>query len=386
MTISEVQPEAALKLYAGQPMHDVFPVLKDFLPTKVMTPCIAPSPFPSGDSLSLPEHYEYLSEQKTTEALIKETDTAALLVLKQGKICFEHYYLTGGKDVPWISFSMSKSIVSALVGIALEEGKISSIEDPISDYVPSLKGSAYDGVSILHVLQMSSGARWSEDYSDPNAEVHRFEAVMAGIDTLEEFVSGIERGYEPGKQCRYNSADTMALGLLLIKATGVSISAYMQKHLYNPLRMENAGYWLIDREGTEMAAGGVLMTARDFAKFGELFRNSGVWNGKQIIPAAWVNASTTIQAAHLKPGEVLLGDHKFPLGYGLQWWIPEGDLGEFSAIGVYNQFIYVDPSRDLVIVKLSSNRQYGTTSSESTNKELETLEMLRAIAKATDEK
>ena len=148
--------------------------------------------------------------------------------------------------------------------------------------------------------------------------------------------------------------------------------------------MESAGYWLQDSVGLEMAIAGMILTARDFAKIGELFRNKGLWNNNQIVPQSWVTASVTPDAPHLLPGKVVVGGHILPLGYGYQWWIPEGDCGEFCAIGVYNQFVFVDPSRGTVIVKLSANRTYGTTNEESENQEMETIEFLRVIARKLD--
>jgi CubicO group peptidase (beta-lactamase class C family) len=250
--------------------------------------------------------------------------------------------------------------------------------------VPALSGSAYDGVRIKDVLQMSSGARWNEDYSDPDAEIHRFAAVMAGEDSFEKFMASMESEREPGTVCQYNSGDTQALGMLLVNATGRPIADYMQEKLCEPLGMESPGYWVCDRDGLEMAAGGVSLTARDFARIGELFRNQGEWNGKQVVSKEWVSASVTPDAPYLTPGQVVVGDHNFSLGYGYQWWIPAGDRGEYSAIGIYNQFVFVDPSRGVVIVKLSANRAYGTSSDEATNREDETIEFLRAIAREFD--
>jgi CubicO group peptidase (beta-lactamase class C family) len=231
---------------------------------------------------------------------------------------------------------------------------------------------------------MSSGARWNEDYSDKNSDIHRLGAVMAGNSSLASFVENIENATQPGTLCQYNSADTQALGMLLVEATGTSITSYMQQKLCEPLGMESRGYWILDNAGMEMALGGLNLTARDFARIGELYRNNGVWNGAQIVPKSWVEASTAPDAAHLAAGQVLVGGHVLPLGYGYQWWVPAGERGEFAAIGVYNQFIYVDPSREVVIVKLSANRAYGTSTDEAENREMETIEFLRSLARETD--
>lgn len=270
------------------------------------------------------------------------------------------------------------------MGIAVEERLIRNVEDPIDQYTATLRGSVYEGVRIRDVLQMSSGARWIEDYSDPDSEISRFGAAIAAGGSLDEFVAGMSRATAPGTVCQYNSADTQALGSLLVGATGRTITDYMQEKLYTPLGMEYPGYWLLDSRGMEMAFGGLCLTARDFAKIGELFRLQGRVDGRQLIPVQWVDQSVQPSAGHLQPGKVLVGGHVLPLGYGYQWWIPAGDRGEFSAIGVYNQFVFVDPLRGAVIVKLSANRAYGTSADESTNREMETIEFLRAVAAQTD--
>jgi len=370
----------ALNLYVGEPQHENFSHMEKLFPTRNMTASDAPFQFPEGAPITLPKNFLFGEVNQSTAQFLEETDTSALLVLKGGEVRFEQYFLTGGRDVRWISWSVAKSFISALVGIAIDESLIGSIDEPVTKYVPVLLGSAYDGVSIKDILQMSSGARWNEDYSDPNSDIHRLGSAMTGESSLADFVSKIEQATEPGTFCQYNSADTQALGMLLAAATGRSIADYMQEKLGHPLGMESPGYWIVDSAGMEMALGGLNLTARDFAKIGELYRNKGVWNGKQIVPKTWVSASVTPDAPHLKSGNVIVGGHVLPFGYGYQWWVPQGDVGEFSAIGVYNQFVYVDPSREVVIVKLSANHAYGTTPDESTNREEETLEFLRAMA------
>ena len=296
----------------------------------------------------------------------------------------ELYRLSGGRQVQWISWSVAKSFVSALVGIAVSEGAIQSIDDAISDYIVVEPGSAYDGVSIRDVLQMSSGARWNEDYADATSDVHRLGATMAGAMSLDTFVATMVAESKPGTVCRYNSGDTQALGALLVHATGRSLTDFMREKLVEPLGFESDAYWLVDGTGMEMAFAGLNMTARDFAKLGELYRNKGQWNGRQIVPEEWVITSVSADAPHLQPGQPILADHPLDLGYGYQWWLPNGDRGEFSAIGIYNQLIYVDLSRGVTIVKLSANPAYGTTMDESTNREMENIALLRAIAAATE--
>ena len=381
MSNLETTPFDQLALFSGAPQHQNFGRFKDMAPTSAMAASKKPFAFPIGKTIDLPKHYSFEGHTKSVEDFFTETDTTALLVLKDGQMVMERYALTGGPDVHWISWSVSKSFVSALVGIAVHEGHIRSIEDPISDYIPVPKGSAYHGVSIKHVLQMSSGARWNEDYSDPSCDVFRLAAAMGGAMSLEEFVAGMATESPPGTVCRYNSGETQALGMLLAYATKRTLSDYMQEKLFEPLGMNAAGYWLVDKTGKEMAFAGLNLIARDFIKIGELYRNDGVWNGQQVVPSAWVKASITADAPHLVPGKPWLSDHTLPFGYGYQWWLPASQDGEFTALGIYNQVVYGDRSKGVVIYKQSANRAYGTSKDEATNREIETIEFVRAIAR-----
>jgi CubicO group peptidase (beta-lactamase class C family) len=365
----------AASLFSGAEQYELFCRVPDFFTHSVMPPADEPFQFGEGEIIELPAAFEYKEQPVTTETFLAETDTSALLVLKDGQVRFEQYMLTGGRKVPWLSMSVAKSFISAAVGIAVNEGHIESIEDPITKYVSKLAGSAYDGVRIKDILQMSSGARWNEDYSDPESDINQFGRIFAIGGSLDEFAATLAREKEPGTVNHYNSIDTQVLGMLLVSTTGRSISEYMTEKLWQPMGTESPGYWLIDSNGMEMAFGGLNATARDYAKLGELYRLSGQLNGKQIVPVDWVKASLTPDAPHLQPGH----DPEFTFGYGYQWWIPEGDEGEFSAIGVYNQFIYVNPTQDVVIVKLSANSDYGTSQDESSYREMETIELFREI-------
>jgi CubicO group peptidase (beta-lactamase class C family) len=373
-----------LGLFTGKPQHGNFGRFKDLLPVSRMAASTSPHQFTDSQTLALPQTYSFAGEEKRTDTFLSETDTSCVLVLKHGMVVVELYRLSGGRQVQWISWSVAKSFVSALVGIAVAEGAIRSIDDAISDYIVVEPGSAYDGVSIRDVLQMSSGARWNEDYADATSDVHRLGATMAGAMSLDTFVATMVAESKPGTVCRYNSGDTQALGALLVHATGRSLTDYMREKLVEPLGFESDAYWLVDGTGMEMAFAGLNMTARDFAKLGELYRKKGQWNERQIVPEEWVTASVRADAPHLQPGQPILADHPLDLGYGYQWWLPNGDRGEFSAIGIYNQLVYVDPSRGVTIVKLSANPAYGTTMEESTNREMENIAFLRAVAAATE--
>jgi CubicO group peptidase (beta-lactamase class C family) len=349
----------------------------EMFPSTKLNPSSNPFDFVEGDVIGLPTNFKYKDALVDTRSFLQETDTSAVLVIQKGAVRYEEYLLNGGRNVNWLSMSVAKSFISAMIGIAVEEGKINNIEEPVTQYVPSLKGSAYDGVRIKDLLQMSSGARWNEDYGDPESDINRMGKIMALGGSLNEFAATLTTDKPPGTYNLYNSTDTQVLGMLLQAATGQSVTAYMQAKLWEPLGMESPAYWMIDDEGMEMVFGGLNATARDYAKLGELYRLQGQWQGSQLVPAQWVTDSITPDAPHLLPGENPMSD--FDMGYGYQWWIMDGDRGDYSAIGVYNQFIYVDPSKGLVVVKLSANSDYAATNEESSFREFETIEFMRAI-------
>lgn len=381
---ASIPDKPPLTLFDGKPKYEAFCQMQHLVNVSQMAPSTKPFMFGDAPRIKLPQTYDHFGMQKSLQSLLDDTHTSALLVLEKGQVCYENYWLTGGREVQWLSMSVAKSFISALVGIAISEGKISHLDDPISDYVEGLRNSAYDGVSIKQVLQMSSGARWREDYADPESEISRMSLAFAPGGSLDSFMSTMVREYPPGTVCQYSSGDTQALGMLLRAATGDTVANYMQEKLCEPLGMESPGYWVTDSQGVEAAFAGTLLTARDFARIGELYRMGGAWGGKQIVPAAYVAESISSDSSHLAPGQPFVGGHRFPLGYGYQWWYPAGNRGEFSAIGVYNQYVYVDPSRDVVIVKLSANPAYGTSHFDEDNKDEETLFGFRAICREFD--
>lgn len=361
-------------LFTGAEQYENFNRVKELVPTSSLAPSSDPYNFQEGVETELPQSFVYKGKTVSTEEFLDETDTSAVFVLKDGKVRNETYRLTGGRDVNWLSMSVAKSFISALVGIAVEEGQIKSIEEPVTLYAPSLLGSAYDNVRIKDILQMSSGAQWNEDYGDPDSDIGRLGVTLASGGSLNEFSGTLVREKEPGTRNLYNSTDTQVLGQLLVEATGRSITDYMQEKLWEPLGMESPAYWIVDDHGMEMTFGGLNATARDYAKLGELYRNGGRWGEKQIVPEAWAKASVVADAPHLT-----VEASEFGMGYGYQWWLLDSDEGEYSAVGVYNQFIYVNPTHDLVIVKLSANSDYASSNEESSYRELETVEFFRSV-------
>jgi CubicO group peptidase (beta-lactamase class C family) len=340
---------------------------------------VKPFEFKHGTPISLPESFPNAGNREDTVEFLAATDTTGLLILKDDRVIFEQYWLGNTAETRWPAWSVSKSFTSALVGIAIHDGKIAGIEDPITKYVPELKGSAYDGVRIKDALQMSSGARWNEDYSDSQSDVNRFGRAFALGGSLDAFAATLTRELPPGTFNRYNSMDAQVLGMILRRTTGKTQADYLEEKLWSPLGMESDAYWITDDQGVEFAAGGLIATLRDFAKLGRLYANGGRWNEVQIVPPDWVHASVTPDAPHLVPGKRASSDSTW--GYGYQWWVPDNS-GAFSAVGIYNQFVYVNPTMHLVIAKTSANHSYGLNNDESSDREDEHIAFFKAIERA----
>lgn len=366
-------------MFSGAGEVENFRNMEAIFPTRTIARGGTVYDIPEGAKADLPATYTYEGQTRDTEKFLADTDTTGLLVIRGGRIVHEEYWRGNDRDTRWISWSVGKSFISALVGIAIGEGKIASVDDPLTKYAPELKGTGYDGVSIKNALQMSSGVGWNEDYSDRNSDIARFGRTLAFGGSMVEFAKTLKRAHPPGTIDHYNSMDAQVLGLVLLHATGETPSDYLSKKIWSKIGAVRDGYWLLDDTGTELAAGGVNVTLRDYAKFGLLYLDDGKdWRGEQIVPRAWVKASHTPDAPQLVPGKRDNADDI--MGYGYLWWLPETADGPFSAIGIYNQFVYVDPAHDLVIAKTSANRTYGSDTTDASYREHETFALFRAIA------
>jgi len=381
--LAAVNYERLLRVYRVNHLFDEDVVVENFrhmdrmFPKSVVSRGSTPHQFNHAPG-QLPATYEYEGQVRSVRAFLDTTWTTGLLVLVDGQVAFEEYYRGNDQATRSISWSVAKSFISALVGIAVEEGHIRDIMQPVTDYVPSLRGSGYEGVPIKYVLQMSSGVKFDEDYGDFNSDINRMGRAIAFNTPLDEFVATLRPERAPGTYHHYVSMDTQVLAMVLREATGESVSAYLQSRLWQPMGMESDAYWLVDGAGMELAFGGLNAVLRDYARFGQLYLQEGEWRGRQLVPAGWVQASVTPDAPHLLPGKDNPASD-WIMGYGYQWWIPDPPRGDFLAIGVYNQFIYVDPARRVVIAKSSAYPDYKV---DGFAKELESAAVFRAIARA----
>lgn len=265
----------------------------------------------------LPETFLHRGKTFETEPFLEQVKTTGLIIVQDETILLERYSHGHTREGRHIGWSVSKSFVSALFGIAMAEGHLSDLMQPVSEILPELEGSGYDGVPIKHVLQMSSGVRFDKDYGDPFSDINRMGPSMA-TGSLLDFARTLERERQPGTVQHYVSVDTQVLGEILVPVTGQNLATYASEKLWKPLGMEFDAYFLIDGTGREWAFGGLNASLRDFARMGWLYAHGGQRKGRQIVPEASVEAPVTPDAPHLVPGDEPGGK----MGYGYQWWIP----------------------------------------------------------------
>ena len=335
----------------------------------------------SGESTLLPGakrdlavSYTWDGKTKRVQDWLDETWTTSLIVLQDGRVIHEDYLLGTKAEDRRISWSMAKSFLSAIFGTVVADGRIKSLDDPVEAYVPRLKGTVYEGVKIRNVLTMSSGVKFDEDYSAFGSDINRMGRVLALGGSMDEFAAGLEaREREQGTARQYTSIDTHILAMVLRAVTGKDMPALMEETLWSKLGAEDDATYLTDGYGVAFALGGLNMRSRDYARFGQMILDNGQANGRQVIPADWVAASTKSAA----PPAANTADR---MGYGYQWWLPVNAVDEFYAIGIYGQYIYVNRPQRTVIVKTSAHRDFDDDGTGGRLVEEETIEMFRAIA------
>lgn len=295
-----------------------------------------------------PKRITYDDKEQSFDTFLEEHRTVAFLVIQRDTVKYERYFKGYDQARIHTSFSMSKSVVSMLIGCAIADGFIRSVDQAVTDFVPEMGKNGWDKVRLEHVLQMTSGMDFNESYVNPFGHAAKFYYGRR----LYPATKKLKLKREPGQEFEYMSGNTQLLGLVLERALRAkgdqrTITQYLRDKLWQPLGMEYTSSWSIDRKngGLEKAFCCINAPARDFAKLGSLYLHEGQWQGKQLLPATWVEQSTRVDTTQGSSAD-----------YQYQWWLPSGE-GDFMAEGILGQFVYVDPSRELVIVRLGT--KYG---------------------------
>jgi CubicO group peptidase (beta-lactamase class C family) len=280
------------------------------------------------------------------ERFLTDQRVRGVLVLQDGKIRLERYVAPHSPTTRWNSFSIAKSVTSTLVGAAMNDGYIKSLDDPVTRYINGLRGSAYDDVTVRQLLTMTSGVKWNEDYTDVNSDVARMyaQAPDPGVDMTVSYVRKLPREAPPGSKWVYKTSETNLVGVLVAEATGKTLADYLSEKIWRPYGMERDAEWMIDDVGHEQGGCCLGMTLRDYGRFGQFILDGARIDGKPIVADNWLSEATRSQ--------VSTGANS---GYGYQWWIR--DSGTFEGRGIYGQTLHIDLARRLIIVINSATEQ-----------------------------
>jgi len=276
----------------------------------------------------------------------------AMIILKDGKMIFEHYDRGVTDKTHWMSMSIAKSFVSTMVGAAIKDGAIKSLDDMVVTYLPQLKGSAYEGVSVRNILMMSSGVKWNEMYTDPNSDRRKYLEIQIASNkqgAIFDLMKSLSKAAPPGTVFNYNTGETILVGEVLRAATKKNLTDYCSEKIWKPLGMEADAFWVLDSpNGHEVAGMGMNAVARDYARFGQFILDGAVVNGKKIVPDWWFAEATSPKE---RGGKTVY--------YGYQWWPidpAKGAIhaGAYEGWGIHGQHLYINPKEKLVILALSA--------------------------------
>lgn len=357
----------SLQSFKDENLAYTFQHTPEIQPTVTIRRSATPFEFSKEENIALADGFQFEGSFYPTEPFLQDTKTSALLVIQDDVIRYENYFFGGDEATVFSSNSTGKSFVSALMGFAVADGFIDSVNDPLGKYIPEFVGTDLENIPIKACLQMASGIDFNED-TDMNSFSMR---TLMGTPAM-EVIAGYGVQEPPFTYRRYLSINTEILGQVIKNATGKGLGEYMEEKLWTRIGSAHDAYWTLNN-GTELANGGLSISLRDYARFARLYLHEGNWNGEQLLPRDWIRDSLDISADYSKPGAN--NDGYNAIGYGYQWWVPEGDQGEFMAIGVYGQFLYVNPEQNVIIVKVNADPDFMAE-----HYELKHVEFFRAIA------
>ena len=336
------------EIYDGRLYPDIqvntFRNIDRLFPTRLVQPGTESRPLPEKPLPMDDFRFEYDGQHYDLFDVLSLNRVSGLLILQDGAIRFEKYLLGNDKATRWMSMSVVKSITAMLIGAALHDGLIDSLDDPIVRYLPRFSGSAYDGVSVRHLLMMASGVQWNETYTDPTSDRRRMlEAqITQQPGSILDLMAALPRAAEPGSRWNYSTGETQLAGALVQAATGMPVAQYLSEKFWAPLGMESAAtWWLASPGGLEIGGSGLSATLRDYARFGLFLLNDGIIDGRRVLPEGWVEQSGSRK---------IIGGEEVEYGYML--WPLHGR--SYAAIGIFGQFVFVDPEHRLVVAMWSA--------------------------------
>lgn len=286
-------------------------------------------------SVQIDPRFTFGAKSYDTASYMAAFRASGVLVIKDGQVVLERYGLGRGPNDRWTSFSVAKSVTSTLIGAAIKDGKIKSLDDPVTRYIPELKASAYEGVTVRQLITMTSGVKWNEDYTDPNSDVANvgLRVMEPGVNPVVSYMRRLPREAPPGAKFLYKTGETDLAGILLSNAVGESLSQYLSEKIWQPYGMEKDAVWLEDVAGHERGGCCISMTLRDYGRFGQFVLDLGKIGDREVLPSGWMQDATN---AHVTQPP-----------YGYFWWlIPGGYEGE----GIFGQSVSIYPSEHLVVV------------------------------------
>ncbi len=346
-------PAAMSNLFDHEQSVENFRNMDRIFPYREIRATAPPRPLPRAEG-SLPETFEHDGETISTAEFIERTRTTGLLVLHEGRIQVEQYRLGAGPHSQLTSWSVAKTFVAALTGIALDQGHIRSLDDPVREYVEEFAETAWAEVRLRDLLRMASGIAFDERYDARFSDIQRLFYQVFLLDLpVDEVVRDLARAGEPGEAFSYISPNTQVLARVLREATGESLTDYLERELWHPLGMEHDAFWNLGRDGTELAFCCLNVTLRDYARFGQLYLQQGSWNERRILPENWVHKSTRRPEPWLEPGRA---DPE--RGYGYHLWIPGNAEAEYLANGIWGQGIWVSENHDVVIARAAADPNF----------------------------
>ncbi|MHC5310927.1 serine hydrolase domain-containing protein [Myroides sp. LJL116] len=323
-----------------------FPIMYAIFPSIPIAAAEVTTPLKTGENIT-----PKWQDNTSLDTYMEDNSVQGVIVIKDNQIRLEKYGKESNQKTRWTSFSVAKSVSSMLVGAALQDGSIESLEDPLKKYIHEFNGHDYGEVTVGQLLTMTSGIDWNEDYEDPDSDVAQmYKADCQGSEShILTYMKPLKFAHKPGTHWNYSTGETDLVGILVQKATGQSLSEYISQKIWKPYGMEYSAYWLADECSNDNLGGsGLSASLRDFSRLGMLMLDKGKVEDKQILAQEWLKDATTILYPTNDKGD----------GYGYLWWVSED--GSYGAFGIFGQMIYINPHKNLVIAQMAAWPKAGS--------------------------